>query len=181
MNRNSSWLFLFGVQIIFITNVFAGKDYRFEFTDAEKALHRRYVKVKSSDVHGRGVFAKVDIPASTFIGVFKGQPVGLDGPYVLWIDQPNRKLLLIDTLPPFGFANHSENPNFYLRKSNSWFREAVTLRRIRAGEELTWYYAAVEGGRFTPYDPRREDLCALSLKALEATTIPRDRIQRLYR
>ena len=88
--------------------------------------------IKSSDIHGLGLFATKDLRAQRSLGVthvkheyFK------DG----WIRTPLG-----------GFYNHSKNPNCFKEVSPcGTFMALVTLRPIRAGEELTVKY--------TLYDP----------------------------
>ena len=108
------------------------------------------VEVKSIDGKGRGVFAKNDIPVGTTIAVFKGPEYTVDKISELHNEPP---VFLRDRVIQVGekkyihgadglaeLLNHSCEPNCGLGDEVS----IVTMREIKAGEELTWDYGMSE-------------------------------------
>ena len=89
------------------------------------------VYVAKSELHGYGLFAAVDIKANVTLGRLTGMPTHEDDEYVLWI-QDELGLELVNDLK---YINHG-------RPANCAFSDvdAVTLRRIKAGEELLHDY-----------------------------------------
>lgn len=92
------------------------------------------VYVDDSPIHGKGLFARMDIPSGAVIGVVQGVPTDEDGDHVLWTDEDNGLLVQCD----MRFINHSETPNAAYYDS----LEVMALRDIRAGEEITHDYGA---------------------------------------
>ena len=99
-----------------------------------KLFHSNKIEVRDSSMHGRGVFAKEDIPQGTNFGMTHLQ-FGEN---------------LIRT-PMGGFLNHSDKPNcekVKLKFTNSDKEAAylfskwnlITLKNIKEGEELTLTY-----------------------------------------
>lgn len=80
-----------------------------------------------SDIHGIGVFSRIDIEADTEIG-----------PFAIDI---NGRLWRIGALA--SFVNHSDDPNCERvedeKASMLWFFK--TIKKIPQGEELTMFYA----------------------------------------
>lgn len=94
--------------------------------------------IKKSEINGLGLFTTEDIPEKTLLGVT----------HVFNDDFENG---LIRT-PLGGFFNHSEEPNIRLEDvtyvaGTPWTKMMVTLRDIKAGEEIT--------GKYTIYDPTK--------------------------
>ena len=83
--------------------------------------------IKESKIHGLGLFAVEDIPAETNLGITH-----------YWLEGK-----LVRT-PLGGFYNHSEDPNCYSKiVTHHWKIQRsclVTLRDIKAGEEITATY-----------------------------------------
>jgi SET domain-containing protein len=83
--------------------------------------------IKESGIHGLGLFAVEDIPADTNLGITH-----------YWLEGK------IVRTPLGGFYNHSEDPNCYSKIVNPDWRVKraclVTLRDIKAGEEITATY-----------------------------------------
>ena len=88
--------------------------------------------IKSSKIHGKGLFAKQPITAGTILGYLKGKPTKQDGMYVLWLDQKNGFEVSCD----LKFINHSDEPNACYFDDKS----VVALRDIEAHEEITHNY-----------------------------------------
>ena len=125
-----------------------------------------YTRIGRSRVHGVGVLAVRDIPRGTF--VFRGEservawvsrawvrrlPEGLRRLYedfgMVWGERigvpPNLNRLSVG-----WYVNHSDRPNLHADDDGRF----VTLRRIRAGEELTADYRTFVDEPL-PFRPRR--------------------------
>ena len=93
------------------------------------------IHVKDSPRHGKGLFASEDIPADTLIITIQGRTTRRDGTYVIWTqdegDEPEGFLITNDG----KYVNHSRTPNAAFYDLELW-----SLRRIRAGEEITHHY-----------------------------------------
>lgn len=98
---------------------------------AKKSKQKSNVFVAKSPIHGKGLFAAVNIPADTVIGLMESKPTKKDGDYVLWLG----KNKMIEITNEFRFINHSDNPNVAL-----YDEEVVSLKKIKAHEELTHNY-----------------------------------------
>lgn len=112
------------------------------YTDNPKVI------VKDSPIHGRGVFARVDIPAFTFIGRYEGTPTDEDGMHVLWLyDDTLETWVGIDGDNEMRFLNHSDDPNA------EWFDvNLYATRWIAKGEEITFDYGWGEEEDDAPTD-----------------------------
>jgi SET domain-containing protein len=92
------------------------------------------VHVKKSSIHGRGLFARKDIPADALLGALEGVPTERDGAYVIWaVDATGSSGLRITNV--LRFVNHAKEPNACFCEMELW-----TLRPIKAGEEITHDY-----------------------------------------
>lgn len=94
------------------------------------------VIVKTSPIHGRGVFARVDIPAFTYIGRYEGTTTDEDGMHVLWLyDEALESWVGVDGENEMRFLNHSDDPNA------EWSDlDLYATRWIAKGEEITFDY-----------------------------------------
>ena len=88
--------------------------------------------VKTSEIHGKGLFASKSIARDTVIGYLQGKPTKQDGMYVLWLDQKNGFEVSCD----LKYINHSDAPNACYFDDKS----VVALRDIEAHEEITHNY-----------------------------------------
>lgn len=88
--------------------------------------------IRPSGIEGLGLFAVEDIPVGTNLGISH-------------IADPRYEDGHIRT-PLGGFYNHSENPNCATLKQDNETVSLVTLRDIKAGEELTSRYWLYEIG-----------------------------------
>ena len=96
-------------------------------------LRQELVYVGESPVHGKGLFARVDIPAETELGICATRSAGEDGPHVLWLDDATRPVRVTCDL---RYINHDTRPNVAYYEDLS----VMTLRDVRAGEELLHHY-----------------------------------------
>ena len=92
-------------------------------------------EIRESPLHGRGLFARVLIPADTVIGWVTAEPAEdheLDGPYVLWVDGEKPVRVTCD----MRFINHSDQANAAYFDDLS----VMSLRDIAPGEEIVHNY-----------------------------------------
>jgi SET domain-containing protein len=113
----------------------------------QQHLTAKAVAVRSSLIHGRGVFAGIDLPARRKLGELTGQFVKLPQarkavellPVIYHIELSGRVALDCSGGNKFKHLNHSCAPNCFLRICRRVV-EVYTLRGIKAGEELTIDY-----------------------------------------
>jgi len=94
----------------------------------------RLTRVGESTIHGRGLFARVDITAGTWLGTYEGPAASRNGSHVLWVYDDD------DVVGRSGrnklrYVNHSRAPNAEFDGF-----ELYSTRAIRAGEEITIHY-----------------------------------------
>ena len=87
--------------------------------------------IKNSPINGLGLFAVEDIEAGTLLGVVRVPDVRFENGYI--------------RTPLGGFINHSNEPNCVIYDVDG-FPSLVTLRGIKAGEELTVSYTLYQIG-----------------------------------
>ena len=88
------------------------------------------VTVKSSPIHGLGLFAIETIPKNIDLGMIH---------FVLENLYDNREREIIRT-PVGGFVNHSENPNCERVEVKSYRWNLKTIKEVKKDEELTLKY-----------------------------------------
>ena len=92
--------------------------------------------VADSVVHGRGLFARNDIPAHTWIGHYDGPETQENGMHVLWVEgNEEGDWIGYDGSNELRFLNHDSQPNGEMDGLDLY-----ALRDIRANEELTFDY-----------------------------------------
>ena len=95
--------------------------------------------VADSPVHGRGLFARCNIPMDTLIGHYDGPRTLDNGMHVLWVeageDDEEGEWIGYDGNNDLRFLNHAKQPNGEMDGL-----ELYASRDIRAGEEITIYY-----------------------------------------
>lgn len=96
-------------------------------------------EVRSSDVHGLGLFALRDIAAKELIGVATGEPTSEDGMHVLWLVDEDGSEEGLQMTNDLRFVNHADDANATFDGE-----DLVALRKIKAGSEITFDYSAVE-------------------------------------
>ena len=97
--------------------------------------------VAESPVHGRGLFARCNIPANTWIGHYDGPQTSENGMHVLWVDEGEdgddvvERWVGYDGDNELRFMNHAKNPNAEMDGLDLY-----ACRDINAGEEITIDY-----------------------------------------
>ncbi len=90
-------------------------------------------EVKSSLLHGKGLFCKQAIKKDTIIGTLQGTAVTEDGPHVLWMNDGKDKFKVQNQLK---YINHSKQPNVAYYDDFT----VVALSDILVGQELLHNY-----------------------------------------
>lgn len=94
--------------------------------------------VANSPVHGRGLFARHNIPEDTWIGHYDGEETHENGMHVLWLDAgegAEEQWTGYDGDNELRFLNHAQQPNGEMDELDLYAN-----RDIRAGEEITIDY-----------------------------------------
>lgn len=94
--------------------------------------------VAESTVHGRGLFARNDIPAGTWIGHYDGPETAINGMHVLWVDngsEGEEDWVGYNGKNELRFLNHDARPNAEMDGLDLY-----ALHDIRAHEEITIDY-----------------------------------------
>jgi SET domain-containing protein len=93
------------------------------------------IEVRSSRIHGRGVFAIQTIQKGERIGRYVGYRTRRDGRYVLWVRGKEGSWQGYRGYGRLRFLNHR-------RDGNSEFRglDLHATRTIQPGEEITFHY-----------------------------------------
>lgn len=89
------------------------------------------LKVGSSEIHGKGLFATEAIEKGTVIGCCKTRKSKTQSEYTLWLDKGP-----VDVICRLKYINHSSEPNVAYYDDLS----VVALKNIKAGQELTHNY-----------------------------------------
>jgi len=94
------------------------------------------VYVADSPIHGKGLFARVDISYDSHIGTYEGPATKDDGMHVLWVwNDETDEWEGIDGNNEMRFLNHASDPN-----ADWWGDELYSIRDIVRGEEITFHY-----------------------------------------
>lgn len=93
---------------------------------------KRYLKVKKSAIHGRGLFARRSIARGTVLGKCRTRPSRTHTSHTLWLDDQNT----VEVLCKFRYINHSKEPNVAYYEDLS----VVALQPIKPGDELSHDY-----------------------------------------
>lgn len=92
--------------------------------------------VADSPVHGRGLFARADIAAGTWIGHYDSIETSENGMHVLWVDgEEPGEWLGFDGTNELRFLNHNDDPNAEMSELALY-----AIRDIKKDEEITFYY-----------------------------------------
>ena len=93
--------------------------------------------VADSPVHGRGLFARHNIPADTWIGHYDGPQTEENGTHVLWVEagDSGEEWIGYDGNNELRFLNHATQPNGEMDGLDLY-----AIRDIRSGEEITIDY-----------------------------------------
>ncbi len=95
---------------------------------------KRYLTVKKSSIHGRGLFARKPLARGTVLGKCRTRPHHGDAPnaHTLWLDDMHA----VDVLCKLRYINHSKKPNVVYYDDLT----VVALKHIEPGEELVHDY-----------------------------------------
>jgi len=94
--------------------------------------------VADSPLHGRGLFARHNIPAGTWIGHYDGVETQQNGTYVLWVEAEagsQQEWIGYDGTNELRFLNHARPPNGEMDGQDLYAAETITT-----GEEITIDY-----------------------------------------
>ena len=87
--------------------------------------------VENSGIHGKGLFASQNIKKDEVIGSIKYNPIEVDGPYVLWIEDQG---ILVEC--DLKYINHSSQANACYCED----LDVVAVKDIKQYEEITHDY-----------------------------------------
>jgi uncharacterized protein len=94
--------------------------------------------VDESAIHGKGLFARVEIPEGTYLGDYQGPVVQEDDIYVLWIrDEATGDEYGIDGRNALRYLNHGSLPNAEFDGEKLYTQTAIP-----AGSEIFIHYGA---------------------------------------
>lgn len=93
--------------------------------------------VARSTIHGKGLFAKVEINGGTFMGTYKGPEAKRNGTHVLWVYDDVGEVVGRRGLNKLRYLNHCDAPNAEFDGFDLY-----SLKEIQPGEEITIDYDA---------------------------------------
>lgn len=91
-------------------------------------------EVRSSDIHGYGLFSTRKIAKGELIGWYRGVRTRKDGMHVLWVEEDDEKFGL-DGVNELRYLNHAKRAN-----AAFWGDELYALKGISKGGEITFNY-----------------------------------------
>lgn len=109
------------------------------------------IKVKKSVIHGKGMFAKTDIPKDELVIVIRGEVISgkecerreweENNVYIFWngrtyIDTVDTKII--------KYINHDCDPNCEVFERDKESLNLVSIKEIKKGEEITMDYGYEE-------------------------------------
>ena len=89
------------------------------------------IEVRTSAIHGRGVFAKRRIREGQLIGLFEGDSTTRNGTYVLWLIDEDGSEVGIRGRNALRFLNHGDPANAEFQDA-----ELYATRNVQPGAEL---------------------------------------------
>lgn len=92
--------------------------------------------VGKSSIHGKGLFAREDIPCGAIIGYLQGVACDTDGAHVLWLSETRGFRVSCN----LRYINHADRPNACYYDDLS----VVALHRIERYEEITHNYDSAD-------------------------------------
>jgi len=104
---------------------------------SDKVKFSNIFSVKSSTIHGRGLFSKTRIVKDSYLGTYSGKKAVNDGMHVLWAEQEDGSWEGRHGQNVLRYLNHSRNPSCEFIGFDLY-----ALRDIHVGEELTIDYGA---------------------------------------
>lgn len=90
---------------------------------------------EESVIHGKGLFARVEIAAGEYMGTYDGPEVVENGSHVLWVENEGDKWVGRDGVNLLRFINHANDPS-----AEFYGFDLYALRHINVGEEVTINY-----------------------------------------
>ncbi len=93
--------------------------------------------IAQSSIHGKGLFAKIEINHGTFMGTYKGPEAKKNGSHVLWVYDDDGDVVGRRGLNKLRYLNHCDTPNAEFDGFDLY-----CLGEILAGEEITINYDA---------------------------------------
>ncbi len=95
---------------------------------------KRYLEIKKSKIHGRGLFARRPLERGAVLGKCRTSPNRNATPtaYTLWLNEEH----CVDVLCKFRYINHSKRPNVVYYDDLT----VVALKPIKPGDELVHDY-----------------------------------------
>lgn len=96
------------------------------------------LEVRSSTIHGKGIYAVDPIEKGAKIGTYHGERTEEDDTYVLWVTDLDGTEYGIDGKNDLKFLNHSDEPNTEFDGD-----ELYAVRDIKSDEELTFHYGEI--------------------------------------
>jgi hypothetical protein len=116
-----------------VYRIFMGK-----ITKKNERLLAELFYVAASNIQGKGVFARVDIPKGSFMGEYQGVvvPQGFDSYYTFGYTRPSGRNVTIDGRNILRHLNHQG------RWPNGEFDglKFYAIRNIKKGDEVTFHY-----------------------------------------
>jgi hypothetical protein len=91
--------------------------------------------VDKSTVHGRGLYARVDIAKGAYLGTYDGPKVEKNGAHVLWVEDDDGKWRGRNGKNMLRYLNHSNKPHAEFDGFDLY-----ALRKITTGVEVTINY-----------------------------------------
>lgn len=95
------------------------------------------IRVATSPIHGRGLFACKRIRPGAYIATFEGDVTTENGMHVLWTRDEDDNEIGIEGRNALRFLNHSQRPNAEFIGA-----DLHAVRNIEPGTELTIDYGA---------------------------------------
>ena len=109
------------------------------------------IVVMDSDIHGKGIFASVDIPKNAVVMPVEGEIISPEecvrreeeehNVYIFWNDTHYIDTAQTDKI---RFINHSCDPNCIVGETDSNTLQLISCRKISSGEEITIDYGYQE-------------------------------------
>lgn len=93
---------------------------------------KKKLEVKTSPLHGKGLFAKERIKKGTVLGVCETKPSKKIGMYTLWLDDDSR----VDVTCKLKYINHSKKANVKYYDDLS----VEAIKTLKPGDELLHDY-----------------------------------------
>ncbi|MCW8983500.1 MAG: SET domain-containing protein-lysine N-methyltransferase [Gammaproteobacteria bacterium] len=101
---------------------------------------KKLFEAKESPLHGKGLFAKIDIKKGTYMGSYHGPKTKKNGMHVLWVEEEEGKWIGCNGKNLLRYINHHKSPC-----SEFDGLKLYAIRKIHKGEEITIDYGDESG------------------------------------